>query len=364
MLYFCKRLVGDFQGDISLEQLSHLFDEFYPHGRAFQKGDHQLVKMGILEPSGEELQLKEVYRLTDDARKKLLPEFDGIIEVGRQEKTNTNLFHIVKADEVKAKPLFYSPANQKEINVLSDLLTEEHFGDIRKNLLDNNMRPGFNCLFYGAPGTGKTETVLQLARAAGRDVMSVDISSIRDKWYGDTEKHAREIFGTYAALVRKSDIAPILLFNEADALLSVRTTVGNGHSTDRTENAIQNIFLEAMENLDGIMIATTNLTENLDSAFERRFIYKVKFEKPSLEAKTAIWKSLMPALSDADAHTLASQFDFSGGQIENIARKSFVEKTLFSEEPSLERLIELCSQEKLENAAPRRAMGFCAGKVA
>ena len=364
VLYFCKRLVCDFQGDISLEQLSRLFDDFYIHGRAFQRGNHELVKMGILEPSGETMQIKEMFRLSNEAREKFLSEFDEIIEAKNQEEGNTNLFRIVKADGVKAKSLFYSPSNQKEIDILSDLLTVEHFNGIRKNLLDNNMRPGFNCLFYGAPGTGKTETVLQLARATGRDVMSVDISAIRDKWYGDTEKHAREIFEAYAALVKKRDITPILLFNEADALLSVRTSVGNGHSTDKTENAIQNIFLEGMENLDGIMVATTNLSENLDPAFERRFIYKVKFEKPSLEAKTSIWKSLMPALSDADAHTLAAQFDFSGGQIENIARKSFVEQLLFSKEPSLERLIELCSQEKLENAAPRRAMGFGASKAA
>ena len=363
VLYFCKRLVCDFQSAVTLEQLSRIFTEkdFYNIGRNLQKGKHFLVRLRVLEPSGEEMLIKEVYKLTDAAREKLLSEYDILVADEEEEHGRLN---VVKASEVKAKSLFYSPANQKEINILADLLSVEHFNEIRQNLLDNNMRPGFNCLFYGAPGTGKTETVLQLARATGRDIMQVDISSIRDKWYGNTEKRAREIFDTYATLVKKCSMTPILLFNEADALLSVRTTVGNGHSTDKTENAIQNIFLEGMENLEGIMIATTNLTENLDSAFERRFIYKVKFEKPSLEAKTAIWKSLMPALSDADAQTLASQFDFSGGQIENIARKSFVEKLLFSKEPSLERLFELCSQEKLENATPRRAMGFGASKVA
>jgi SpoVK/Ycf46/Vps4 family AAA+-type ATPase len=71
-------------------------------------------------------------------------------------------------------------------------------------------------------------------------------------------------------------------------------SIGSGN-VDQTENAIQNIILEEMENLDGILIATTNLTENLDKAFERRFLFKIRFDKPTLEAKTNIWKDKIPA---------------------------------------------------------------------
>ena len=66
-------------------------------------------------------------------------------------------------------------------------------------------------------------------------------------------------------------VKPILLFNEADAVFSKRKDVNNGNVA-QTENAIQNIILEEMENLDGILIATTNLADNLDGAFERRFV--------------------------------------------------------------------------------------------
>ena len=357
VLYYCKRLVCDFQKDVPLDPVSRLFDDFYNLGRALQRGNHPLIKNGILEPFGKDMKLKDVFQLTEEACKKLLSEYD-IIDMN--EECNSQSFEVIKANDIKPKAMFYSDENQNEIDILTDLLNDEHFNEIRNNLIENNMRPGFNCLFYGTPGTGKTETVLQLARATGRDIMKVDISSIRDMWYGNTEKMAREIFDNYAELVKKRTVTPILLFNEADALLSVRTQVNNARSTDKTENAIQNIFLEGMENLDGIMIATTNLTENLDDAFERRFIYKVRFEQPSVEAKASIWKSFIHELTDKEAQVLASRYDFSGGQIENIARKSFVETLLFSKKPALERIIELCNKEKLQNKNQHRAMGFVA----
>ena len=123
---------------------------------------------------------------------------------------------------------------------------------------------------------------------------------------------------------------------------------------------IQNILLEAMENIDGIMIATTNLTCNLDSAFDRRFLYKVEFHQPSVEAKTHIWQSFIPDLGDADATTLARSYDFSGGQIENIARKVMVDHLLFGGTPDLNHIEELCSKEQIAGRTTnnRRPIGF------
>jgi SpoVK/Ycf46/Vps4 family AAA+-type ATPase len=195
----------------------------------------------------------------------------------------------------------------------------------------------------------------------GRDIMQVDISSIRDKWYGETEKIVKGIFESYAQRVKKSKRIPILLINEADAVLSVRTSVGGNNPTlEKTENAIQNILLQAMEDIDGIMIATTNLTCNLDSAFDRRFLYKVEFHQPSVEAKTHIWQSFIPGLADTDASVLARSYNFSGGQIENIARKVMVDHLLFGGTPDLNHIEELCSKEQIarSNTNSRKPIGF------
>jgi SpoVK/Ycf46/Vps4 family AAA+-type ATPase len=218
------------------------------------------------------------------------------------------------------------------------------------------MRTGFACLFSGPPGTGKTETVYQIARQTGRDIMMVDISETKSMWFGESEKRIKEIFTRYRNFVEDSEITPILLFNEADAVIGKRKDVSLS-AVAQTENAIQNIILQELENLKGILIATTNLTENMDNAFERRFLYKIEFKKPDLAARQSIWQSMIPALSDDDAKEIASRYDFSGGQIENIARKRTVELILSGEEPSLEKLVTFCKEELLTKETAKK-IGF------
>ena len=359
LLYFCKRLVVDHQVQIPLHQLEFLAsndieDEFPIHMNA---GRHPFIREGLLELAGQDFLSNDVFQLTDKARKLFLSEYD-IIANEEEEDEHSNMLH---CNDIKPKALFYSAEDQGQINTLQHLLEDEQLQSIRDRLEKANLRKGFNCLFYGGPGTGKTETALQLARMTGRDIMQVDISSIRDKWYGETEKIVKGVFESYAQRVQKSKRIPILLINEADAVLSVRTNVGGNNPTlEKTENAIQNILLQAMEDIDGIMIATTNLTCNLDSAFDRRFLYKVEFHQPSVEAKTHIWKSFIPDLADADANVLARSYNFSGGQIENIARKVMVDHLLFGGTPDLNHIEELCSKEQIarSNTNSRRPIGF------
>lgn len=112
-------------------------------------------------------------------------------------------------------------------------------------------------------------------------------------WVGESEKNIKAIFDRYREHVKNSKVAPILLFNEADAVIGKRRE-GAEKAVDKMENSIQNIILQEMETLDGIMIATTNLEQNMDKAFERRFLYKIKFNKPSVEARMNIWRSMIP----------------------------------------------------------------------
>ena len=115
-----------------------------------------------------------------------------------------------------------------------------------------------------------------------------------------------------------------------------------------------------MESLDGILIATTNLANNMDSAFERRFLYKVEFEKPDTEARAKIWKSMLPSLNKDDATVLSERFPkFAGGQIENITRKVTVNEVLRGGTTKLEDIVSLCEHETFggENSN-KKAIGF------
>jgi len=180
--------------------------------------------------------------------------------------------------------------------------------------------------------------------------MQVDISDTKSKWFGESEKKIKKVFTQYRSAVKNSAVAPILLFNEADAIIGKRQNLGEGkNGAGQTENTIQNIILNEIENLNGILIATTNLVKNMDKAFERRFLYKIEFEKPDLETRKSIWKSIIPALSENEIDVLAGKYEFSGGQIENIARRRTVAAVLNDSPPTLERLIEFCNEEKSEN---------------
>ena len=294
---------------------------------------------------------KERFKLTAKAKEQLLEE----IEIKEQQTSNKKW--LIPHKDITLKQLYYNEREKSQIEQLSSFLNKENFVAVQENLGKNGMRKGFASIFYGAPGTGKTETVYQIAHATGRDIMMVDISDTKSCWFGESEKKIKEVFEKYRTLVKTSEIAPILLFNEADAVIGKRKD-STGGSVAQTENAIQNIILQEMENLDGIMIATTNLTQNLDKAFERRFLYKIEFEKPDTDAKDKIWQSMLPALTQEESKTLAKEYDFSGGQIENIVRKHTVDTILNGTKPSFETVQNYCKTEFLYKEDGRRRIGF------
>ena len=187
--------------------------------------------------------------------------------------------------------------------------------------------------------------------------MLVDVPQLKSMWVGQSEKNVKALFDRYREQVKRAKSTPILLFNEADAIIGIRKN-GASNAVDKMENSLQNIILQEMEQLDGIMIATTNLQENMDKAFERRFLYKIKFEKPTVEARIHIWHEMIPDLSDMDVQTLASKYDFSGGQIENIARHYTIDSILHDKgEDALSMLIAHCDNERIDEKSVKK-IGF------
>ena len=314
-------------------------------------GTSDLQRSGLVEFANDEgMADTDSLTLPEDVKAEF---FDGVdITVPPGEKHSD----LVNASSIQEKKLFYNEAEAVQVGRLAGLLQEENYQGIRARLADTGMRKGFNILFYGAPGTGKTASAYELARQSGRDIFVVDMSKLRDKFVGESEKSVKGLFNIYRRMCRKNERAPILLFNEADAIFTKRFE-DVAHSADQLNNTLQNIILQEMENLDGILIATTNLEGNFDAAFERRFLFKVEFCKPSAAARAKIWKSMIGGLSDADAETLATRYAFSGGNIENVARKSSVEYVLTGQKPTVDTLSTFCDEESY-NTKPRKRIGF------
>ncbi len=354
LLFFCHKLYNDNDHGIVRSDFDWLgrIEKKRLLSRFRSKSD-PLLTMGLIEPKKvDSLFDREVYSLTKKALQQLLPNLPVEEETLPKEKA------LLSHKELEKKMLYYNECEGAEVAQLTSLLMEKNFKKAQKNLEKKGMRKGFASLLYGAPGTGKTETVYQIAKQTGRDIYQVNISQIKSMWVGESEKNIQQIFDTYQRLVNSQKRIPILLFNEADAVLGVRMN-GAERAVDKMENAIQNIILQEMEKLEGIMIATTNITGNLDTAFERRFLYKVAFQKPCQEAKAAIWQTMLPSLSEATASTLAAQYHFSGGQIENIARKHTIETVLTGKEPTTEMLHQYCQAEHItENDHGTKVVGF------
>jgi RNA-binding protein YhbY len=356
---FCDLFVNEDDDGINTRQLDDIFEDsldFHHIERSLKNGDHNLMEIGLVENvNNDGMANTEYFRLTDKAKEEFLSELNISEKLGKRGKD------FILAADIKEKILFFNDRETEQVKELNQLLQDENFTEVQGRLAGSGLRKGFACLFHGAPGTGKTETVYQLGRETGRDIMVVDISETKSMWFGESEKRIKRVFDRYKGVIKSGGLTPILLFNEADAVIGKRRELGASRSgPDQTENAIQNIILQEIENLDGILIATTNLTKNMDKAFERRFLYKIEFEKPNQETRQTIWKSVIPDLTDGDYNILAEQFNFSGGQIENVSRKRTINSILTGTKPSLETLISYCRDELINETEGAKTIGFTA----
>ena len=179
-------------------------------------------------------------------------------------------------------------------------------------------------MFYGYPGTGKTITALSLAKSLKKSILNFDCSKILSQYVGESERNVRKIFDTYYELSEKTKSNPVLLLNEADQFLSSRSS-GPNSSADKMHNQMQNIFLEQIENFRGILIATTNLLENIDTAFSRRFDYKIEFKKPDFKQRLLLFSKNLPEHAmyeeNFDINELA-KFPLTGGQIKMVIKNT------------------------------------------
>lgn len=345
----------------NFNEISSYFDEkdIMRLRRFYKAKSLDLQTKKIIEEANEDgYGSRDYFKLSDKIKNEIFEDVGGFVPTKRSELDS----HKIKPSDISEKRLFYNPGEEKKVAELRGLLEDKKIRSIMDKLKKQGFRTGFTCLFYGSPGTGKTETVYQLAKQTDRELLCVDVAKIKSCWVGESEKNIRALFSDYKESVKRAQITtekvPILLFNEADAIFGVRSSKAE-KAVDKMENSIQNIILQEMEDLDGILIATTNLTTTLDKAFERRFLYKIQFSQPSKEVKGKIWKSMIPELTEDQSEELASQFDFSGGQIENIARKRLVFSLINNTEPSFQQLVSYCQDERIKNPVTEtRKIGF------
>lgn len=265
------------------------------------------------------------------AREQSRPEFRGLA------------LHIVP--QYTWGDLIINDKIEKQLQHLTNYLSEQE--NVYHRWGANKIRPrgyGIKALFSGGPGTGKTMAAEVIAGTLGLDLFRVDLSSVVSRWVGETEKNLREIFDS------AEGGTAVLLFDEADALFGSRGEVKQAQ--DRFANQEVSFLLQRLEVFEGAAILTTNLQENIDEAFLRRFGAVIEFPMPSPEQRKRLWDRAFPPYAprgeDLDIAYLSTQFNIAGGAIVNAAINACILASARREPVCLRHAIEAIARELIK----------------
>ncbi len=272
-----------------------------------------------------------------------------------------DIFELVEPS-TSLEDVVLNPETEKTLKNLMKQVDKEVVNRLVKwGIKDKKSGIDARIIFYGPPGTGKTLTAYSLAKSLKKQILAFDCSKILSMYVGESEKNVRKIFDTYYDLAKKSKSEPILLLNEADQFLGARSS-GVSSGAEQMHNQMQNIFLEQIENFKGMLIATTNLLENIDKAFSRRFNYKIEFKRPDKAQRLRLWQLMLPEEADYEENfdiAKLAEYDLSGGQI-NLIVKNTAYKVAVREDAifSMQDFIEEIQKEKSANFDSEKMVGF------
>ncbi len=349
-----EHLEGAEEVDID-KLIKEVFSEIHDrikYKRKIKENNCELFKSEVVKFSEEMFSFLNYVKLSEHAMDVLLGGYQDTIKKEFRPKMGI----LIHPDKIEHEQLFYNDSEFEQIETLSNALEEDNYTNLMSRLKVNGMKQGFTVLLYGYPGTGKTSSVKQVAKATGRSIFMVEIQKIQSKWVGESEKNLVKVFEEYKQARRHFDKAPILLFNEADAILGKRMSVNS--SVDKSFNTLQNILLQELEEFEGIFMATTNLADQLDSAFDRRLLYKIDFKKPSEQVRKKILSNVFKDISVKTIDTLTEQFSLTGGQIANIKKKLLVKSVLDVNLDQELYLSTLCNEEFILSKSGRSTIGF------
>jgi len=299
---------------------------------------HQVLERATAECGGEEPTLDAMWAA---ARECSRPEFQGLAEHIVPRYTWEDL---ILSDKIKNQL-------QHLVNYLSEQETVFHRWGARSVRARGY---GIKALLSGGPGTGKTMAAEVIAGTLGLDLFRVDLSSVISRWVGETEKNLKEVFDA------AEGGTAVLLFDEADSLFGSRGEVKQAQ--DRFANQEVGFLLQRLEVFEGCAILTTNLQENIDDAFLRRFGAVIEFPMPSIEQRTQLWKRAIPKGAplndDVDLDAVAKQFVIAGGSIINSAINACILASTAREDVGMKHIVTAVAQEYIKMGKQVTAVHF------
>jgi hypothetical protein len=223
---------------------------------------------------------------------------------------SSSLAHYIPFSEIDDIPMCYEKSTGKLFQSFTKLIDTSY----------DSTNFHLSVLLHGPSGTGKTGFVKHLAKTIKADIFQVDFSTIQSKWIGETEKNIKMVFEEYQRIRAASKSPLILLFNEADGLMNKRVALQT--STDVFSNHAQTQLLETLEHFKGILMATTNLFSQFDSAFHRRFLFKIHIGHPDISVRKTLWgRSSLSGKIAAKHHADVLAGNWSAAQLDIVEKK-------------------------------------------
>jgi hypothetical protein len=271
--------------------------------------------------------------------------------------SDSDELRVIRPEDIRAVNMMFNKEVEREYDRLTAMCEHDNFTKIKERLKGKGMRGGLTVLLSGGPGTGKTEMVRQLARTNGMLLLHVEMSAIKGMYTGQSERNIRSVFTQYARIAQREQRTPILLLNEADAIIGRRIPeLGNAnHASLQMLNTMQNILLQELEDFEGILMATTNMPSMFDPAFARRFRIKLEVVRPDQSVRQRLWAQKFPTFTTSELRQLAYH-DLSGAEIDNIAIRMTHREILEGTEPTLSLALQLMHAET--TVQHERVMGF------
>jgi len=353
---FCAEVINRNKQAIELDSLlEEIFDEpadHYVFRKKLRNKTLKIVECALVERANKDNGFAHTLQLTKEA--------SNIIYAGSantKTEFEPTICKVINYTEFEQEELFYNEKEWEQLQFVEKFIEQNEYNRITQVLKAKGLNKGLTILLHGYAGTGKTATVKQWAKATQRNILMVEADKIKSPWIGETEQNLQQVFAEYEEACNYYEHKPILLFNEADAILGKRMEASRG--VEQMLNAMQNILLQRLEDFEGIFIATTNLVKHLDLAFDRRFLYKVEFQKPNTKVRSQILKKAFEQLNEVEIVTIANKYELTGGQIMNIRKKLLVKQLLLNIEVSKTTIEQLCVEElSLRANEYTRAIGF------